>query len=74
MKVKFKKIPKIIRSNKGKEYVNANLKNFLKKEGIEVQYTVGYAPEQNGVAERKNRYLMEMTRCMLIDAGLPNKY
>lgn len=43
-------------------------------EGIEAQYTVGYAPEQNATAERKNRYLMEMARCMLFDANLPNKY
>ncbi|GAB1862403.1 hypothetical protein CAJAP_03482 [Camponotus japonicus] len=74
MKTKFKKVPKIIRSDQGREYVNASLKNFLRKEGIEMQYTVGYAPEQNGTAERKNRYFMEMARCMLIDANLPNKY
>jgi len=35
---------------------------------------MGYAPEQNGTAKRKNRYLLEMARCMLIDANLPNKY
>ena len=33
-----------------------------------------YSPQQNGVAERKNRYLTEMTRCMLLDAELPNQY
>lgn len=74
MKTKFKKVPKIIRSDRGKEYVNVSLKNFLCKEGIEVQYTVGYAPEQNDTAERKNRYLVEMAKCVLIDADLPNKY
>lgn len=52
MKTKFKKVPKIIRSDQGREYVNASLKNFLRKEGIEMQYTVGYAPEQNGTAEK----------------------
>lgn len=73
MKTKFKKVPKIIRSDQGKEYLNASLKNFLRKEGIEMQYIMGYAPEQNGTengAERKNRYLMEIARCMLIDANL----
>lgn len=74
MKIKFKKVPKIIRSDRGREFVNASLKSFLREKGIEIQYTVGYAPEQNGTAERKNRYLMEMARCMLIDADLPNKY
>lgn len=74
MKIRFHKVPKIIRSDQGREYVNAKLKDFLRKEGIEMQNTVAYTPEQNGVAERKNRYLMEMARCILIDANLPNKY
>ncbi|KYM94363.1 Copia protein [Cyphomyrmex costatus] len=74
MKTKFKKVPKVIRSDRSREYVNASLKDFLRKEGIEVQYTVGYVPEQNGTAKRKNRYLLEMARCMLIESGLANKY
>lgn len=74
MKTKFNKVPKVIRSDQGREYVNSKLKDFLRKKGIELQNTVGYAPEQNGVAERKNRYLIEMARCMLIDANLSNKY
>jgi len=40
MKTKFKKTPKIIRSDRGREYVNASLKNFLRKEGIAVQYGI----------------------------------
>ncbi|KAG5872584.1 hypothetical protein JTB14_035564 [Gonioctena quinquepunctata] len=39
-----------------------------------MQYTVPFCPQQNGVAERKNRYLMEMVRCMLFDAKLPNRF
>lgn len=74
MKTRFNKAPQAIRSDRGKEYINSRLKDFLRKEGIDVQYTVGYAPEQNGTAERKNRHLMEMARCMLIDGNLPNKY
>lgn len=74
MKTKFNKVSKIIRSDQGKEYVNKELKSYFQEEGIEHQDTVAYSPEQNGTAERKNRYLVEMTRCMLIDAKLPNKY
>ena len=33
-----------------------------------------YTPQQNGRAERKNRYLVEMVSSMLIDSGLPSKY
>lgn len=71
---KFKKKPKIIRSDRGGEYVNLEMKKYLREEGIELQLSAPYSSQQNGIAERKNRYLIEMIRCMLIDANLPNKY
>ena len=70
----FQKTPKKIRSDRGGEYVNVELREFLKNEGIESELTCPYSPQQNGTSERKNRYLTEMTRCMLIDSSLPNKY
>ena len=76
-KTQFEKKPKIIRSDQGREYVNNDLRNYLKKEGIRIQYTVAYSPQQNDVAERKNRSLLEMATCMLIlliVAGLDKKY
>ena len=73
-KTQFRKKPKVIRSDQGREYINYDLQNYLKKEGIRVQHTVIYSPQQNGVAERKNRSLLEMARCMLIDAGIEIKY
>jgi hypothetical protein len=42
----------------------------LKKCGIKHQTTVPYSPEQNGVAERLNRTLVEKARCMLMESGL----
>jgi hypothetical protein len=46
------------------------LKDFLKQEDIRHEFTVEYTPQQNGVAERKNRSLMEMARCVMIQSGL----
>jgi hypothetical protein len=74
VKTQFGKIPKKIRSDRGGEYVNKELQEYIKSEGIEVELTCPYSPQQNGTAERKNRYLTEMTRCMLTNAVLPNKY
>ena len=74
VKNKFNKKPKVIRSDRGREYVNAELTNYLKTEGIQIQLTAPCTPQQNGIAERKNRYLIEMTRCMLIDSGFEKKY
>ena len=59
-KTQFEKTPKVIRSDRGREYVNNELKKYLNGEGIRIQYRVTYTPEQNGVAEKKNRSLIEM--------------
>lgn len=74
VKTEHSRKPKIIRSDRGKEYVNKYLQDYLNNEGIKIQLTAAYSPQQNGVAERKNRSLMEMSRCMLIDANLEKKY
>ena len=66
--------PRILRCDRGGEYIGENVKSFLAKEGIELQLTAPHTPQQNGVAERKNRYLTEMARCMLYDAEMPNQY
>ncbi|XP_073816655.1 ecdysteroid phosphate phosphatase isoform X1 [Musca autumnalis] len=62
---------KTLRSDNGTEYLNNDFQMFLKSEGINHQTTVVYTPQQNGIAERANRTLMEMARCLLLDSGLP---
>lgn len=66
--------PKVIRSDRGGEYTGKRLQDYLKSEGIQVQFTTPYSPQQNGKAERKNRTLVEMSRCLLIDADLPKSF
>src|SRR6218665_3535525 len=65
VQTKFGKTPKKIRSDRGGEYTAERLQTFLKDEGIQAALTTPYTPQQNGCAERKNRSLVEMTRCML---------
>ncbi|KAJ8751984.1 hypothetical protein K2173_000730 [Erythroxylum novogranatense] len=60
-----------IRSDNGKEFVNETFDKFCEEAGIEHQLTTPYTPQQNGVSERKNRSIMEMTRCMLHEKELP---
>lgn len=71
---KFGRKPNIIRSDRGGEYTGSEIRQYLEKNGIQVQFTTPHTPQQNGVAERKNRTLMEMARCLLIDANLPNTF
>jgi len=74
MSVRFGRKPIALRTDNGREYVTSELTNFLKKEGIQHQLTVPYTPQQNGVAERKNRTLTEAAKCMLLDADLDNRF
>lgn len=74
LKNQFGVKPRCLRSDRGGEYTGKQFNAYMKKEGIRVQLTAPYSPQQNGVAERRNRYLMEMARCMLIGAGMHNRY
>lgn len=59
---------KILRSDRGGEFLSDEFSAYLKKRGTIRQLTMHDTPEQNGVAERKNRALVEHTRAMLYAA------
>ena len=63
---------KVLRTDNGGEYTSADFKKYLKKEGVRHELTVPKTPEQNGVAERMNRTLVEAVRSMLAEAKLPH--
>ena len=63
-----------LRSDNGGEYLSDEFKEYLKLKGICHELTVPYSPQQNGVAERMNRTLMESARSMMSHAKLPDKY
>ena len=65
---------KMLRSDNGGEYCSNEFETFLRDAGIVHQKTVPYTPQQNGVAERMNRTLIEMTRCMIHDAQVPKTF
>ena len=74
VKNKFDIVPKYIRLNNGAEYKSKRMQTFLRNYGIRSQFSVPYNPEQNGIAEKKIRYLVKMSRCLLAEAGLSNIY
>ena len=65
---------KVLRTDNGGEYTSTRFEEFLRREGIRHERTVPKTPEQNGVAERMNRTLVETVRSMLIDAKLAQKF
>ena len=66
--------PQILRSDNGTEYTNKNFKNYCTNNKIKQENTVPEAPEQNGVAERYNRPVVEIIRSLLFESKLPKCY
>lgn len=60
-----------LRTDNAKEYLSHNFTQYLEQEGITRQLSTEYTPQQNGVAERANRTLVEMARTMLLESNLP---
>ena len=65
---------KFLRSDNGGEYVSGAFKKYCKENGIQQQFTVSHTPQQNGVAERKNRTLVECARSMLQGKNMSNGF
>lgn len=60
-----------IRCDNGGEYTSKAFRMLCRKEGITLEYTAPCTLEQNGVAERMNRTLLDKARSMVFDAGFP---
>ncbi|GJS70918.1 putative ribonuclease H-like domain-containing protein [Tanacetum coccineum] len=64
----------IIRCDNGTEFKNKVMDDFYKENGIKREYSVARTPQQNGVAERRNRTMIEAARTMLADSNLPTRF
>ncbi|GKB50851.1 putative ribonuclease H-like domain-containing protein, partial [Tanacetum coccineum] len=65
---------KIIRCDNGTEFKNRVMSEFCKKKGIKKEFSVARTLQQNSVAERRNRTLIEAARTMLADSKLPTTF
>ncbi|RDX70252.1 hypothetical protein CR513_50525, partial [Mucuna pruriens] len=63
-----------LQSNNGTKFVNFEFSKFLKDNSVVHELTCVNTPQQNGVAERKNRYLLEVARALLFHMFVPNVY
>jgi hypothetical protein len=72
LKSKTGKHIRILRTDNGGEFESLQFEDFCKSAGIKRQLTVPYNPQQNGVAERKNKTICEAAKAMMFDQDLPN--
>jgi len=62
------------RSDNAREYLSSPFQQFMKSHGIIHQTSCPYTSQQNGVAERKNRHLIETARTLLIQSHAPLRF
>ena len=67
----FSRKIKRIRSDRGHEYESSTFNSFVQSLEIIQETTAPYSPASNGVAERKNKTLIELTNAILIESGAP---
>ena len=65
---------KCLRSNNGGEFTSKEFNHYCEEHGIKRQFLASRKPQQNGVAERKNKIVLEMARTMLNDSKLDDKF
>jgi len=59
--------------DQGREYCSKEQLAWYKQKGVQLEATMAYSPQQNGVAERFNRTLVEKVRSMLIESSVPRR-
>jgi hypothetical protein len=71
IKTQYNASVKVLRTDNGTEYVNKEFDEYLSSFAIIHQTTCPGTSEQNGLAERKNRHLLEVTRCLMMEMNVP---
>ncbi|BBH05273.1 ABC-2 type transporter family protein [Prunus dulcis] len=74
METQFNARIQILRSDNGGEFVNHDFQTYFQTHGIIHETTCPQTPQQNGVAERKNRHLLETARALLIGGHVPRHH
>ena len=64
----------VVNIHRPNEYTSAKFENFHKQKGIRHEISAPYSPQQNGVAERMNRTLVESVRSMIFGARISKVY
>ncbi|MFS7989993.1 putative RNA-directed DNA polymerase [Helianthus anomalus] len=74
VKTQFKTSIQTLRTDNAKEYLSTDFSTYLKSQGIIHETSCAYTSQQNGVAERKNRHLLDVTRTLMIHSHVPRHF
>lgn len=71
---KFNMKIEYLRCDNAGENSSKSFKDFCNSKGITIQYSVPRNPEQNGLAEKYNRTILDKSRCLILDSGLDKSF
>ena len=74
IKTQFDICVKIVRTDNALEFKSKDLLQFYSVNGIQPQFTCPHTSQQNGVAERKHRQILNVARCLMIQSNMPATY
>ena len=74
IKTQFNAVVKVLRTDNGTEYFNDALGTYLSENGIVHHSSCTNSPQQNGIAERKNRHILETSRSLMFTTNVPKYY
>ena len=74
IRTQFNTSIRILRSDNTKEYFSTTFSSFMSSHGILHQSSCAYTPQHNGVAERKNRHLVETARTLVLHHKVPQRF
>ena len=73
IRTQFSTSIRILISDNAKEYFTTPFSSFMSSHGILHQSSCAYTPQQNGVAERRNRHLVEIALTLLLHNKIPQR-
>jgi hypothetical protein len=74
IKTQFSQKIRILHFDNAKEYTSSSFASYLFDKGIIHQTSHAHTPQQNGVAKRKNRHLLDVVHCLLIHMRAPKHF
>lgn len=74
IKTQFQAVVQVVMTDNGSEFVNTAFVELLSAMGILHQRSCVYTPQQNGVAERKHRHILEVARAVKFQGHIPLKF
>ena len=74
VRIQFQMSIQVLKTDNARDFFNSTLGPYLLSNGIVRQSTCMDTPQQNGVAERKNRHLLEVTRSLVFTSNIPKRF